>query len=114
VWKNLRRVVLVVDKVAYTHPLETAGTGMLQTRGEFSTVVCSSDGTIEPYRVLRSHDFPLVREIVLRRTSGSFFLAGCPATLPHRKSQSSRGGYAVDGRQELAPIGMPYFIPVET
>jgi hypothetical protein len=113
-WKNLRRVVLVVDMVAYTHPFGRARTGMRLPRGDFSTVGGSSDSTRELYTARRTLYFRPVREIDLRRTSGGFFLQSCPGAMRHQKRKGTRGGYAMDAREQLAALILPDFIPVET
>jgi hypothetical protein len=114
VLKNLRRVVLVVDMVAYTHPFGRARTGMRLPRGDFSTVGGSSDSTRERYTARRTLYFTPVREIDLRCTSGSFFAPSRPGAMRHQKTKGTRGGYAMDAKEELAPLRSTDFIPVET
>jgi hypothetical protein len=63
---------------------------------------------------IRGLDFTAVREIVLRATSGSFSKKRCTGAKRHRKTKGTRGGYALDVGEQLAPLSELDFIPVET
>jgi hypothetical protein len=114
VWKNLRHVVLVVDMVAYDLPFGRARTGTILPRGDFSTVGRSSDSVRERYTAVRTLNFTPVQQIVLRCTSGSFLSPSGHEVTPHRKREGTRGGYAMDAREHLAPQRLPDIVPVGT
>jgi hypothetical protein len=87
---------------------------MILPRGGTVILGAYSGGTRGRYTAVRMLDFTPVGEIVLRGTSGKQHLESFPGAMRHRKRRWTRAGYAIDIREQHAPLVLPDFVPVET